>query len=326
MIDILLRRVLDNWAQLYPGSPPPTALQHILQSRRRVIFFLFAPGQLEIPLAVIKLSRHPAQNEQLEKTVSVIRTVRGLLGPPLEQTVPRTISLGQIQDLGCIVESALPGDPMRLDTSLWRSAAVAQKNVRAFATWLERFQKKVSTGKQTFNGDVLLDQVLLPLERGLAKSPSNFDLSNISSLLEQRLQGLPVPLVWSYGDTHHSNFLMQKGQISGAVDWEGAAPKQWPWLDWFQFVFQYAVEFCRKKNPAWDSVVCGKTAIDMLLARPEDRIANILQRETTTFISHLGYDRDLIVPLFITFLARLYWPEHKDLLLSHALAHIDAKT
>ena len=41
MIDRILESAMEEWEELWPGTPRPQDLRYVLQSRRRVILFLF---------------------------------------------------------------------------------------------------------------------------------------------------------------------------------------------------------------------------------------------------------------------------------------------
>ena len=69
MIDQILEAVRQAWPALEIDWPVPNHMYYILQSRARVVFFLFAPDNTHHPLVVVKMSRDPVQNHTLAQSV-----------------------------------------------------------------------------------------------------------------------------------------------------------------------------------------------------------------------------------------------------------------
>jgi hypothetical protein len=319
MINQILDAVRQAWPALEIEQPVPNHMYYVLQSRRRVIFFLFAPDDTHHPLVVVKMNRDPAYNHLLKQSVERARQVRTLLDPTMQATVPSMRLLKPINGLAGVAERALPGQP--LETSIIGSNGHARlaNGCCAFADWLVRFQA-CTRGDSL---EITLDGLEPILFRPLAELSGVGDTRKLLVKdIARALLGLQIPLVWAYGDAHPSNILLSRDLVSGVVDWEGATPNQWPVFDWFQFTLSWTQELIKARYPSMDRVERATTACALLSGQPNTRLATVLRQQTARFLSAIDLDPELALPLFLVFLVGYYWFDDKETLVQRVLAQL----
>ena len=315
MITTILESVRQVWHFLEIPQPMPDSMQYVLQSRRRVIFFLFAQDNAERPLVVVKLTRDPTQNSLMKESVHQAQHVRTLLDETLRTTVPAMSLLEPVNGLLGVAEKALPGFPVTT-AAIGSASNRAEISCSAFAEWLALFQSFTQTGLFTVTRN-WIESIFNPLEKTTGMERQKQLIKNLS----MELVGLEIPLVWAYGDAHPSNILLLNERISGVVDWEGVAPDQWPIFDWFQFVLSLAQELIKAKYPQ-DRLQRAIMACTLLIGQPDTQLAATLQQQTRRFISHIGLEPELALPLFLLFLIRYYWFDDKETLVKRVLSEV----
>ncbi len=303
MIDRLLASVRKHWEELGLERPIPHEFQCLLQSRRRVIVFLFDRRGGRTPVAVAKISRDWRQNGVLEKSVNQLRAVRArLAGTDLVYTLPGAVLLDPLSGLSAALETCVPGHPMAIQTALLGASLHHRRNFAAWREWLVRFQRATSAGAGRVGSG--------PDSEIASPAPGAVDA------LARRLEDVRVPIAWRFGDAHHSNILLGGGHVTGVVDWEGCAPEEWVLNDWLHFVFQYLVELGSVRNPRVPRNTLAQEAFASMLRRPVSRLDEIVQTETATFLTAWDLNPDMLPAYVALFAHRLYWCEGKDELLS----------
>jgi hypothetical protein len=318
MINQILDAVRQVWHTLEIDRPVPNHMYYVLQSRRRVIFFLFAPDSTRYPLVVVKMSRDPAQNHLLEECVERAQQVRALLDPAMMATIPKKSLLRPINRLAGIAEKALPGRPFEISAVAGSRDTTLADGCRAFSDWLARFQTCTQSGWLEITRGVLEPLLLHPLE---ALGVDDTHRALVEDIAEG-LVGLHVPLVWAYGDAHPSNILLNGGTVSGVIDWEGASPGQWPVFDWFQFMLSLAQQLVKAQHPSMNTLQQTIAACELLMKPPNTRLAVVLHHQTIRFLSSANLCPELVLPLFLVFLIGYYWFDDKEALVQQVVAQL----
>jgi hypothetical protein len=319
MIDQILTAVRTVWHGLEIDKPLPDRVYYIMQSRRRVIFFLFDAYETAQPLVVVKMNRDPAQNRSLEQSVQQLQQMRILLDTAIRDTVPPMMFLPPINGLVGVVEKALPGQPFETALVTRNRTSMVEEGCSAFAAWLVCFQACTQHKNFTVTHASVESLVLSPLRRLTSVEHKHKALLNN---IAEALINLRVPLVWSIGDVHPSNILLNNKRVSGIVDWEGGSPDRWPTFDWFQFLLSLAQELIKAQHPGMTKLQRATMASKLLIERPTTPLAAVFHRQTTRFFSFTHFDPELVLPLFLVFLVNDYWFEPKESLVSEVLASL----
>jgi hypothetical protein len=110
---------------------------------------------------------------------------------------------------------------------------------------------------------------------------------------------------------------MHNGRISGAIDWIGIEDHQWFHIDWYYFLFSYAIQFF-KKNSNHDASRQLKLAISTSMGSNDHWLSDLFHEKTRQFLESNAIHPELSPELFLTFLHQLHWPEDKPNLLRQA--------
>lgn len=318
MIEGLVKQALDCWDQVYPSAARPAKLDFVVQSRHQIIVFLFARElDAKHPVLVSKVARTTLDNPRLVRSARLVQQLRLILAEDLLATIPIMIVAGDVVGLTHIVMSPVRGDPMVMPTLRPGGYRLAQRQVRAYGSWLLEFQRQTLSGKQALSQAEWFDKLSPTFLETLGTSWQTASIQNLLRELCAALAGTSLSLVWRYGDAHNSNLLFDGGQLTGVVDWDGAGPGQWAIHDWYYFTFMYALEFF-KKNSRLTGFALARQAVDCMMGAPCSWLGPLLSEETRRFLESQELDPDLTHAFFLVFLAQLYWPWQKDRLLEHA--------
>jgi hypothetical protein len=319
MIDQIIESALAHWQELSPDKPRPQDLRFVLQSRRRIVLFLFDTRKRGQKLVgVVKISRRAEANNQLEQTVRVLGEVRRQLDGWVQDTVPRAILLEPVHGLGASLQQALPGTPMYLSRTRWLAVARHRRNWEAWGRWLREFQRQC-TGKTCVIDARSIDRLIVPhLLEALSQAAGGRQLVAELRAVVSDLEGVRATNVWRFGDAQHSNILLASGSVSGVVDWEGAEADQWPTSDWYQFAFQYVIDVYRTQYPEATEAELGQKAVRALFQPADSSLTEMVQEQTRKFLASWGLNDGLGPPFLVAFLAQCYWPWDKASLLRHA--------
>ncbi len=324
MIDRILEAVRPTWPDLEIGYPMPDHMTWALQSRRRIIYFLFAPNQRDYPALVVKLCRNTAENHELEQYLKRAQAARALLDADTGRTVPTMCLLEPINGLSAVAEKGLAGQPIDLTGWNRNQSSLVEASCSSFADWLLHFQRC------TRSGQIQITRETLGELSGLLEKEYHVDesLRRKAEGIFAPLEGTVMPLVWTYGDAHPSNILLDGRGVSGVVDWEGCRPDQLPIFDWFQYSVCLAQELLKSHTAADTPVARVTEACLTLVQEPRTRIAAVLQDQTRVFLSGLGLGPQ-VLPLFLVFLVKYFTldsnthsPQDKQVLVRQVLAEV----
>lgn len=290
MIESVLASARAHWCDLGLDGPAPDALRVILQSRSRVILFLFSPFQPRFPVAVAKISRDARGNTDTELAANQLQAVRQeIRDASLLACLPKITLLEPVRGLSVSLESCLSGDPMSLTPSLplWPAGAHHQRNFRAWRAWLTRFQQVTMSTAQA---------------------------------------GDDMPRSWRYGDAHFSNILLASGRVVGVVDWAGCQRNQSVMADWLQFTFQYLVELENTQRAGATRQACAFRALEIMLWPPQSQLGRIVLAESQAFMATWGLDERQFPAHVGSFLEELAWSEDKNELMHRLDSILSAET
>ncbi len=315
MINQLRTQALEVWGDIHPGLAKPSTLDYLLQSRDHIVIFWFARGNgSRQPVLISKLPRHKLFNYYLERSIQMVDQLKANLQSPVVETIPVRIHAGQVNQLFHMVMSAMPGDPLKIPgNGLW-GRRTAESQIDAYLNWLQHFQSQSLVNHQNPDWASYLAE-------HHSQAPFEFldsaQFHPVNTAIIQQLSPNSIPITWGYGDAHHSNILMQKGRISGAIDWIGIEDHQWFHVDWYYFLFSYAIQFF-KKNSNHDASRQLKLAISTSMGSGDHWLSDLFQDKTRQFLESNAIPPGLSPELFLTFLHHLHWPEDKPNLLRQA--------
>jgi aminoglycoside phosphotransferase (APT) family kinase protein len=212
------------------------------------VTILLVDATRRAPVLAVKAPTTEAAERAVQHELSVLADVHARVPGELALTIPRVVDTVSFEGRVTAVATALQGRPMTTvylagrHTSRRREVA---SDFAAVATWLERFQRATAGAlgplemdcgvsdalRRRFGGDVL--------ERDLERLAETYD----------RLRRNSVRRTVVHGDFWLGNALIDRGRVSGVVDWEAAAMSGEPTRDLVRFAHMYALYLDRRTRP-----------------------------------------------------------------------------
>lgn len=309
MINEITVAVKKQWHQFGFIKQAPDDFHFVLQSRKRIIYFLFDQKSRNSVL-IVKICRKKSQNARMKRYVDLMNQLFLFLSEDVKSIISKPIELDPIYGLLCTAERVLPGEPIEL-VGAGREGTL-ELQLLQFQKTLLRFQSQA---------DPAISRI--SIENNLMDMP--FEPSTFSQIIKHfhTIDGLMMPTSWAFGDAHPSNILMHNGQVTGWVDWEGVQPGQWVIMDWFQFQLSMALELVKKNHTSRDLDQLLQNSTGMVLGRLNDRFSKVMIDSTKLFFDMHHLDQKFIEPLFIAFLTQYYWSPNKFETILHALKWTD---
>ncbi|UCD98249.1 MAG: phosphotransferase [Chloroflexota bacterium] len=320
MIDQLQSQALALWEKIHPQMVKPPRLSYLLQSRDHILIFWFEQGnKSDQPVLISKIPRTKSFNAPLEQSLDLLNRLRPSLTPPLVNTIPVRVFAGKVNELSHVVMTAMPGEPIMIPGNNRLGRRTVLEHLSAFQDWLTEFQSQTYLDNQVYDFPGWQEIFARQRRETFSAIPQAGQFQQISGTISRRLANRPIPCTWGYGDAHHSNILLQNGKVSGIIDWVGVQQSQWFFIDWYYFIFFYALEFF-KKNQAVDRQIQLRMAISTTMGIKEHWLADIFQEKTRQFLAVYAFDPDLNPDFLLAFLQQLYWPREKARLIQEAFA------
>jgi aminoglycoside phosphotransferase (APT) family kinase protein len=185
----------------------------------------------------------------VEREAGLLGDLSKLQLQELADTIPHVVDAVDFNGRPAVVTNALRGTVMMTSYLRWRHTASAARVVHDFdpvARWLREFQAATAA-----------DVAPLDLDGGVrARLRVRFaddehlddDLGRLEELHE-RLRQQSVPRTAVHGDLWVGNILLDRGEITGVVDWECGAVSGEPVRDLVRFVLMYSLYLDRGTKP-----------------------------------------------------------------------------
>jgi hypothetical protein len=197
------------------------------------------------PAAVAKVPRQTSGAQALLAEHAVLLDLQTLPLPTVADELPRPLLLERIGGRVVLVATALPGSPLSVDyyhPGHVQSSDLVAEDFRLAGSWLARFQQETESGGVILGPQAFDDYVRPTFARyrqTIGWSTWEEELLDRLALVCHELAGVPVPLVAVHGDYAIGNVLVNRGRVSGVVDWELGRRVGLPFSDLFKFAASY---------------------------------------------------------------------------------------
>jgi aminoglycoside phosphotransferase (APT) family kinase protein len=212
------------------------------------------------PCLVAKLARRPESEQVLVAEHDALADVQAARPPSIAAQVPRPIALERVAGRLVLLSTAVPGTPLTVryytPGHVRRPRRVAA-DLAAAGAWLARLQEETRSGMVVLGPDAFEEWIHPTFRRYQAEvgwSAWESDLLDHLSERCTRLAGTRVPVVAVHGDYAPGNILLDRGRVSGVVDWELGRGVGLPFSDVFKFAASYGSYLDRACPPARGSL------------------------------------------------------------------------
>ncbi len=217
----------------------------------RVILLAFEDGA-PAPAAIFKCGRAAEWNDRTENEQQALRTIRPLLAPAMQATLPQPLGTFAWGDVTVGVETFLPGRSLSASMARRRSDPGALiEDLDLATTWLAEFHRQTQVARPTWNAE----EESRWLGTALSRYDSAFGTSSSEAALFSKLRersrslaGLSLPIVWQHNSFGPWN-LVRMGASLGVFDWEGAAVGL-PLFDLLYFILQWGMRALPPRDDA----------------------------------------------------------------------------
>ncbi|NIH83917.1 phosphotransferase family protein [Amycolatopsis granulosa] len=250
-------------------------LRHSHDPDARILLLLFAPDG-RWPRHAAKVSSDPAGAARVLREADRLRAIGGLSLGPVRATVPEVVAVLSDDGSPALVTTAVPGTPMlvgyhrRGHTS---RPATVRADFSAAGAWLAAFQSGTTDGVAPLD---LAPGVPERLRHRLGARPDGGQrVQDQLAALRQRLGRHQGPRTAVHGDFWPGNLLLDRGAVTGVVDWEWAEPAGSPVRDVARFVLTYS-QYLAKHTPPGRQV---RGHPGLLAGRPDAALGYALDGE-----------------------------------------------
>jgi aminoglycoside phosphotransferase (APT) family kinase protein len=211
----------------------------------KITVLLVSPQDGNAVLA-IKAPTTDAAARSVEREAELLVDLSKLQLPTPAGTIPRVVDAVDFNGRQGIVTNALPGTAMTTTYLRWRHTASAGRVARDFeavARWLGEFQEATATHAAPLELDGGVGSRLRV--RFAGDEHLDDDLGRLEELYT-RLRRQRAPRTAVHGDLWFGNILLDRGEITGVVDWEGGAVSGEPVRDLVRFAVVYSLYLDRR--------------------------------------------------------------------------------
>ena len=215
-----------------------------------------------LPGAVVKVARQAAGERALRAEHAMLGELWAKPLPTVAGEVPRPLLMERIGGRAVLATTALPGSPLTVryhEPGHVRDPELVAADLRLAGSWLYRFQCEAQRGEPVPMEEMFDSWVRPVFERYRQRvgwSTWEEQLLDRLTLLATELRDVPVPLVTVHGDYAPGNVLVEKGRVSGVVDWELGRSAGPPFSDLFKFAASYG-SYLDRATPPRNGVLPG---------------------------------------------------------------------
>lgn len=219
----------------------------------KVTLILFDKGGR--PGAVAKVARQATTEQALLAEHAVLLDLQRSRLSTVAGELPQPLLLERIGGRAVLATTALPGAPLTVHyyhPGHVQDRELVGEDFRLAGSWLSRLQRETASSRAAL-GPQAFDEWIRPTfaryRETVGWSSWEEQLLDRLSLVAHELADVPVPLVAVHGDYAIGNVLVDRGRVSGVVDWELGQRVGLPFSDLFKFAASYGSYLDRAAPP-----------------------------------------------------------------------------
>lgn len=224
----------------------------------KVTLILF--GEDGTPSVIAKVARQAAAEQALLAEHAMLLDLWKSRLPTVAGELPRLLLIERIGGRVVLATTFLPGSPLTVryyTPGHVQDPGQVAEDFRLAGSWLARFQRATQSGGVVLGTKAFDDWVRPTFARyrdTVGWSDWEQRLLDRLALLAHELDGVSVPLVAVHGDYAIGNLLVDRGRVSGAIDWELGRQVGMPFSDLFKFAASYGSYLDRTAPPTHGKV------------------------------------------------------------------------
>lgn len=195
-----------------------------------------------VPTTAAKVAGGPRSAARVRREADRLAALADRLGA-WEGTVPRLLGLEEHGGHPAVVTTGLPGVPVIVRAHRWRGLrdrrAVAA-DLLAAGRWLVSFWRATRRGRGPLTRAATAGEAVLDMPDGVREA---------AAAVHVRLARHGAPRTAVHGDFWPGNVLVERGIVTGVVDWERAEDAGSPVRDLARFVLGYSTYLDRHTPP-----------------------------------------------------------------------------
>jgi phosphotransferase family enzyme len=202
------------------GLSPLVLNRASADASRRLVVFPFRPRSAD-PVTVLKLSRLPERNEEIEDEQKIAAAIRSRLDASMQRTIPAPLGTFRWCQLVVGAETYARGRSLSNRGTRFRRRS---KDLLLVAGWLQEFHRQTRVSGDRFSSAHLKEWIERPLQaygEAFGKTVAETHLFDRVCERARSLFGSPFPLVWCHPAFSEWNICRFRDEIS-VIDWEAA--------------------------------------------------------------------------------------------------------
>lgn len=213
-----------------------------------------------LPGLVAKLARRTETEPALVAEQRALLAIWSARPPSITAELPRPLALERVAGRLVLLSTAVPGTPLTkryYSPGHVRHPERVATDLAVAGSWLARLQEETRSGTVVLGPDAFEEWIRPTFRRYQAEIGWSGWESDLLDHLSDRcalLGGTRVPVVAVHGDFAPGNILLDRGRISGVVDWELGRGGGLPFSDVFKFAASYGSYLDRACPPARGSL------------------------------------------------------------------------
>ena len=244
--------VRSSWSDLgLPGRKPegltPLVIGHRKSELALISVLLFGGSET----LVAKLPRYGGVNSSLRREDAVLGEIFHKVTGPLRATLPRPLGIHSIGGTEMLLQTVVPGRHLVAETATRRLRREAlNRQFDTMFSWSSALQAETRRSI-VVNEELIEERLVSAADAAVAALDGD---ERVETLLDgviehaRRLVGTLVDLVVVHGDFWAGNVLVERGRVSGVVDWERASASDLPIWDPVKAVLDAAYHLDRYRS------------------------------------------------------------------------------
>jgi aminoglycoside phosphotransferase len=237
-----------------PAGDPPLSVVEFVRSfpRHRPVVIgvskdpnakvtmLLISEQTGMPVMAVKVPTTPIAASSVESETAALVELRVRHADAALDTVPRVVRPVEFGGLQGVVMTAVPGTPMTRDYMGGRRSlrSRTETHLGAISEWLHSFHSATAADAAAIDMDAGVTTRLQARFRDDERLPD--DLGRLAAI-HARLRTEHAARTVVHGDLWFGNVLVERGRVTGVVDWEAACLSGEPVRDLARFAIMYAL-------------------------------------------------------------------------------------